>query len=103
MPQLPPVAAAAFLICLLTAIVGTVVFVQIRSRQRRMRLAEMVRVTAPIPRPVVSIVEPPATRLASLRGRDYGAAAQGGRFQAFEERPPRPPAPGRPARRLAAH
>jgi len=103
-PQLPPVAAAAFVLCLLTVIVGTVVVVQVRSRQRRMRLAEMVRATASIPRPTVSTVEPPlAATLAPLRGRDYGAAGSEGRFQPFEERPARAPAPGRPARRLAAH
>ncbi len=104
MPQLPPVAAAAFVLCLLTVIVGTVVVVQVQSRRRRTRLAEMVRATAPVPRPAVSLVEPPAAAtLAPLRGKDYGAAEGEGRFQPFEERPARAPAPGRPARRLAAH
>lgn len=81
-----------------------VVVVQVRSRQRRTRLAEMVRATAPIPRPAASLVEPPPTAtLAPLRGRGYGAAEREGRFQPFEERPARAPAPGRPARRLATH
>lgn len=104
MPQLPPVAAAAFVLCLLTVVVGTVVVVQVQSRRRRTRLAEMVRATAPIPRPSASLVEPPpAVTLAPLRGRDYGAAEREGGFQPFEERPARAPAPGRPARRLATH
>lgn len=104
MPQLPPVAAAAFVLCLLTVIVGTVVVVQVQSRRRRTRLAEMVRATAPIPRPAVSQVGPPAAAtLAPLRGRDFGVVGREGRFQPFEERPARAPAPGRPARRLSAH
>lgn len=104
MPQLPPVAAAAFVLCLLTVVVGTVVVVQVQSRRRRTRLAEMVRATAPIPRPAVSQVGPPAaTTLAPLRGRDFGVVGREGRFQPFEERPARAPAPGRPARRLATH
>ena len=102
MPQLPPVAAAAFVFCLLAVIVTTTVVVQIRSR-RRMRLAQMVRATAPVPRPTASTAEQPldATR-APLRGQSYRTVEQEGRFHAFEERPGREPAPGRPARRLAA-
>ena len=103
MPQLPPVAAAAFVFCLLAVIVVTTVAVQVRSRKRRTRLAQIVRATAPTARPAASTAEQPLEAvLAPLRGQSYRAAEREGRFVAFEERPAREPAPGRPARRLAA-
>ena len=103
MPQLPPVAAAVFVFSLLAVIITTTIVVQIGSRRRRMRLAEMVRATAPVPRPAVSPIDPlPVGTPAPLRGRPYRAAEQQGSFRAFEERSGRGPAPGRPARRLAA-
>jgi hypothetical protein len=107
-PQLPPVAAAAFVITLLTVILVTTVIVQVRARRRRMLLAEMVRATAPIPRPAVSSVAPAPLEasleaaLMPLRGNDYGRAEREARFRAFDERAPREAAPGRPGRRLAA-
>lgn len=103
MPQLPPVAAAAFVLCLLAVIVVMTVAVQVRSRKRRTRLAQIVRATAPTARPAASTAEQPLEAvLAPLRGQSYRAAEREGRFVAFEERPAREPAPGRPARRLAA-
>lgn len=103
MPQLPPVAAAVFVFCLLAMIIATAAVVRIRSRRRRTRLAQMVRATAPIPRPAVwTAAQPPKAALAPLRRQSYRAAEREGRFRAFEERPGRDPAAGRPARRLAA-
>jgi len=102
-PQLPPVAAAAFILTLLTAIVVTTVIVQTRARRRRMRLAEMVRATAPLPRPAVSVAELSPASKVPLRGQSYDAAREAGRFEPSPERRRREPAPGRPARRLAAH
>ena len=108
MPQLPPAAAAAFVISLLMVILVTTVIVRVRARRRRMMLAEMVRATAPVPRPAVSsvtpILEAPVEATPSpLRGNDYGRAEREARFRAFDERATtREPAPGRPARRLAA-
>lgn len=101
MPQLPPVAAAAFVGCLLVVIIATVVIVRVRSRRRGVRLAQMVRTTAPVPRPATSrIAQPPPA--VPLRGRPYQNAEESGRFVVFAERPQRDPTPGRPARRLAA-
>ncbi|RLT37248.1 MAG: hypothetical protein DWI58_17410 [Chloroflexi bacterium] len=101
-------AAAAFVISLLMVILVTTVIVQVRARRDRMRLAEMVRATAPIPRPaassVAAILEAPFDATPSpLRGNDYGRAEREARFRAFDERAStQEAAPGRPVRRLAA-
>ncbi|TAJ16485.1 MAG: hypothetical protein EPO65_13205, partial [Dehalococcoidia bacterium] len=102
MPQLPPVAAAAFVFALLAVILITTVVVQVRSRRRRMRLAMMVRETAPIPRPAMPSAESVGLT-PSLRGQDYLRAQGDARFEPFADRPTtREGAPGRPGRRLAA-
>lgn len=102
MPQLPPVAAAAFVVCLLAVVLITTVVVQVRSRRRRMRLAMMVRETAPIPRPGTPSAD--STELKpSLRGQNYQSAQRESHFHPFEDRSAaREGAPGRPGRRLAA-
>lgn len=103
MPQLPPAAAAAFVGCLLVVIIATAVIVRVRSRRRGVRLAEMVRTTAPVPRPATSrVAQPSPATAAPVRGRLYRSAEELGRFVVFVERPRRDPAPGRPTRRLAA-
>lgn len=103
MPELPPAAAAAFIISLLAVLAATLIVVRIRSRRRQTRLALMVRATAPIPRPTVSTIEPPPDSApAPLRGQSYQSVEQRGHFAPFEERPGREPAAGRPARRPAA-
>ncbi|TAK73388.1 MAG: hypothetical protein EPO16_12725, partial [Dehalococcoidia bacterium] len=103
MPQLPPAAAAAFVGCLLVLILATAIIFRVRSRRRGVRLAQMVRTTAPVPRPATSrVAQPPAPAVSPLRGRVYRSAEEFGRFVVFAERPRKEPAPGRPARRLAA-
>lgn len=108
MPQLPPVAAAAFVLCLLAGIAVITVVAQMRARRRRLMLAAMVRDSAPIPRPSVSTVDPSLMEALEavptpLRGQHYQRAEREGRFQPFDDRPAtREGAPGRPGRRLAA-